>query len=71
MNKIFKIVLKEGFWFASAFIVAMVIAFTVLFSIKLIMIYMGLWSILFLMIFVPVLIMVWMKLNDFREEYME
>lgn len=70
MNKIFKIVLKEGFWLVSAFIVAMIIAFMLLFSLKLIMFYMGLWSILFLSIFVPVLILVWIKLDDFREEYM-
>ncbi|UIU23197.1 hypothetical protein [Mammaliicoccus sciuri] len=70
MNKIFKIVLKEGFWLMSAFIVAMIIAFMLLFSLKLIMFYMGLWSILFLSIFVPVLILVWIKLDDFREEYM-
>ena len=70
MNKIFKIVLKEGFWLMSAFIVAMIIAFMLLFSLKLIMFYMGLWSILFLSIFVPVLILVWIKLDDFREKYM-
>lgn len=70
MNKIFKIVLKEGFWLMSAFIVAMIIAFMLLFSLKLIIFYMGLWSILFLSIFVPVLILVWIKLDDFREEYM-
>lgn len=70
MNKIFKIVLKEGFWLMSTFIVAMIIAFMLLFSLKLIMFYMGLWSILFLSIFVPVLILVWIKLDDFREEYM-
>lgn len=71
MNKIFKIVLKEGFWLMPAFIVAIVIAFMLLFSLKLIMFHMGLWSILFLIIFVPVLILVWMKLDDFREYYME
>ncbi|QSJ04147.1 hypothetical protein vBSscSF1_76 [Staphylococcus phage vB-SscS-F1] len=66
MNKLFTIVLREGFWFTSAFIVAMIIAFASVFLIKLTLIHMGLLGILFLMIFIPVLIVVWIH---FREEY--
>lgn len=66
MNKVFRIVLREGFWFMSAFIVAMIIAFASVFLINLTLIHMGLLGILFLMIFIPVLIVVWIH---FREKH--